>query len=263
MIQLSQTENGLDGVTSLATAVGSRSKGRRRVRWTQQGPRGRRVHSRPSDFRRISFEQVSDRSNEVRTYGQSFSRLSATLKAKDPYTWNHSLRVGAFSSGIARVLGLAGDQIALIRRAGELHDIGKIEVPVELLRKAGQLTFSEYLRVMEHPVIGEGLVKPLVPEGSIITTAVRWHHARFDGQGGPTYMCGEKIPMAARIVSVADAFDAMTSTRPYRIALSLDTALSELNEHSGSQFDPDCVDALRDLYQSHTGAAISRAAIPA
>ncbi len=263
MIQPSKTAIERERCTSLSTLTESRPiKGRRR-RWGSKKIGVRAAGPVTSGPRKLallgSVPMSKQRDDEV----SPFKSLSAALRAKDPYTWNHSLRVGAFAGGIARVLGMAEDQISLIRCAGELHDIGKIGVPLELLRKAGQLTCNEYLRVMEHPIIGEGMVAQLVPQGSPITAAVRWHHTRYDGCGAPHHMRGAQIPLAARIVAVADAFDAMTSTRPYRIALSLDTALAELTDHAGSQFDPECVRALRDLYRTRSAVELRGVAVPA
>ena len=193
----------------------------------------------------------------------AFRAVAAALKAKDPYTWGHSMRVGAYAGGIARILGVGSEQIAQIRIAGELHDVGKIGVPERLLGKNSRLTANEYRQVMEHPAIGEQILRPLLPDGHLILGAVRWHHARFDGQGSSENRSGDDIPLAARIVAVADAFDAMTSARPYRNPLPLDVALTELDDNAGSQFDPACVLALRGLYPTRTAAGSLELAVPA
>ncbi len=185
------------------------------------------------------------------------------LRAKDPSTWGHSMRVSAYASGIARVLGLGEERIALIRTAGELHDIGKIGVPDCLLRKSGRLTAHEYQRVMEHPMIGVRILRPLLPENHLIMGAVRWHHERVDGRGSPDGLRGDQMPLAARIVAVADAFDAMTSARPYRAPLRLDAALVELRDNADTQFDGICVRALCELFATRSVVADLPGAVPA
>ncbi len=181
-------------------------------------------------------------------------QLLHSLKTKDRYTWAHSRRVGAYAAGIARRLELRSCDVSRMRLAGELHDIGKLGVSSDLLRKQGALTDQEYAMVMEHPVIGERMLRRLFPRGSFVLTVVRWHHERVDGRGIPDGLMGNEIPLSARIVCVADAFDAMTSARSYRAPLALDFALDELEENAGSQFDVECVFAMRCLFASRPEA---------
>lgn len=169
--------------------------------------------------------------------------LARTLEAKDPYTWGHSGRVSDYSVRIAQRLGLGPRWCAVVALGAELHDIGKIGVPLEILQRPGPLTPLEHRRVMEHTVIGERMLRPLLPGHSEVLAVVRWHHERFDGQGLPDGLAGARIPLGARIVAVADAFDAMTSVRPYRAPRSLDAALGELDASAGTQLDPRCVEA--------------------
>ncbi len=175
---------------------------------------------------------------------QAFQSLVQALRAKDPYTASHSLRVSAYSKAMAQEMKLAGDITRQIELGGELHDVGKIGVPERLLAKNGPLLEREYRQVMQHTLVGVTILAPLLAEYPTVLEVVRSHHERFDGGGGPDRLRGDEIPLAARIVAVADAFDAMTSTRPYRESMTAHAALDELRKKSGLQFDPRCVRAL-------------------
>lgn len=170
--------------------------------------------------------------------------LVQALRAKDPYTASHSLRVGAYSKAMAQEMKLASDITRQIELGGELHDVGKIGVPERLLTKNRPLLEREYSQVMQHTLMGVTILAPLLAEYPTVLEVVRSHHERFDGGGGPDRLRGDGIPLAARIVAVADAFDAMTSTRPYREPMTAHAALDELRENAGLQFDPRCVRAL-------------------
>jgi len=170
--------------------------------------------------------------------------LELALQAKDPSTMAHSGRVRRFAVAMARELGqstLVAQEIAL---AAELHDIGKIGVPDELLHKAGPLNAEECCRVLEHTIIGARILDPLLGNHPLVIAVVRWHHEWADGTGYPDGLRAEQVPLAARIVGVADAFDAMTSERPYRAAFTPKAAARELVRCSGTQFDRRCVQAL-------------------
>ena len=181
--------------------------------------------------------------------------LAHDLQAKDPYTAGHSLRVAAVAEAMAHELGLTSHEILQIGFSAELHDIGKIGVPETLLHKKARLSADEYAIVMRHTVVGEEIVAPLVH--ATVRHVVRWHHEHVDGSGGPDGLFGDEIPLAARIVAVADAFDAMTTARPYRRALRVDETLAELRADSGSYFDPMCVDLLTELLRIPNEAAIA------
>jgi len=168
--------------------------------------------------------------------------LAQALEEKDKYLRGHSLRVAEYAVSIARSVGLDDNTIDAISLGGHLHDIGKIGVSEEVLNKAGKLTDTEYRYIMEHPVIGDRILRPLLRDAPIVLAVVRSHHEHFDGKGLPDHLAGDTIPMAARIVSVADAFDAMTSERPYRHSLSVERALLELRTQRGVQWDPVAVD---------------------
>ncbi|AEG16810.1 diguanylate cyclase and metal dependent phosphohydrolase [Desulfofundulus kuznetsovii DSM 6115] len=160
------------------------------------------------------------------------------LHMRDQYTYYHSERVVRYTQIIAREMGLSPDEARMLRIGAVLHDIGKVCVPPEILTKEGPLTPEEWEEVKKHPQHGVGILAPFSLPAPVIEI-VRHHHERYDGTGYPAGLKGEKIPFPARIVSVADAFDAMIVDRPYRRALSLPAALEELRRCGKSQFDPE------------------------
>jgi putative nucleotidyltransferase with HDIG domain len=168
--------------------------------------------------------------------------LSLAIEAKDNYTRGHSERVAEYSFAIARRLKLPEDQVETIRYMALLHDIGKIGIEEYILNKSGQLTNEEYARIKEHAVIGSNIVKEVEQLGDAYLS-VRHHHERFDGAGYPDGLKGDEIPLGARIIAVADTFDAMTSERIYRKGLSSDNAIAELQRVMGRQLDPSVVKA--------------------
>ena len=170
------------------------------------------------------------------------SGLMALLHGKDPSTHRHSQRVGELSARTAAQLDLGPDQIAKIRRAALLHDIGKVAVPRALLRERGALDADQTRIMRRHAVLGQAiLVEAGLPEEA---AWVRHHHERPDGLGYPDGLRGAAIPLASRIIRVADALEAMTSDRPYRRAGSVAQALAELERHAGTEFDRGCLAAL-------------------
>jgi putative nucleotidyltransferase with HDIG domain len=171
--------------------------------------------------------------------------LAAALDARDPYTAGHSERVSALSVLIARQLSLSEAEVDIIRLGALLHDIGKIGVADHILRKPGALSADEFEQIRRHPGLGARILRK-VPFLEPHLAIVELHHERPDGKGYPFGLLGDNIPLDARIVHVADAFDAMTSARAYRPARAASVALVELQRYSGSQFDPASVDALRD-----------------
>ncbi len=182
--------------------------------------------------------------------------LVFALEAKDAYTRGHSMRVANYSVEIARALGLDKDLIDTIALGAELHDVGKIGVSESVLHKAGKLSDAEYRHIMEHTVIGARILGPLMRDAPGALSIVRSHHERLDGTGFPDSLKGDQIPFEARLVSVADAFDAMTSVRPYRPSLSVKHAMRELEEGQGVQFDPQVVKAFLKAYAEGTSLPI-------
>ena len=173
----------------------------------------------------------------------SIQSLAQALEVKDPYTRGHSVRVSVYSSVVARALALDGDVVRQVELGGQLHDIGKIGVRESVLNKPGKLTADEYDHIMTHPVVGWRILSPLLSDAPLALNVVRSHHERFDGKGVPDGLSGEGIPIEARIAAVADAFDAMTSARPYRGYMAAADAVAEVQRNAGTQFDPRVVAA--------------------
>lgn len=172
--------------------------------------------------------------------------LTTALEAKDPYTHGHSTRVEHLATKTAHRLDLPDDEVETLKLAASLHDVGKIRVPSRVLRKPGRLTDDERALVQEHSVVGAWMVSRGVQNATVVE-AIRHHHERWDGRGYPDGLEGSTIPMFARIIAVVDAYDAMTSTRPYRPSLDRSEALQELRVEAGNQFDPIVVDAFLEL----------------
>ncbi|RJQ41807.1 MAG: response regulator [Gaiellales bacterium] len=187
-------------------------------------------------------ETVKERTDELReTFVGAMSSLAEALDAKDPYTNGHSKRVTEISVVLATELGLDESQIEKIRMAGDLHDIGKIGIPEAILNKRGKLSDEEFECVKSHSERGEKIIEPFIRDATV-RAIIRHHHERFSGGGYPDGKAGEDIPLGSRIMAVADAYDAMTSDRSYRKAMSPDNAKAQLMANRGSQFDPEIVD---------------------
>ncbi len=168
--------------------------------------------------------------------------LAAAVDAKDPYTRGHSQRVAGYAVAIAAALGFQDADVERIRLAGQLHDVGKIGVPDAVLMKSGGLDDAEFALLRQHAVIGERMLSA-VPSLQDILPAVRHHHEHYDGRGYPDGLAGDALPADAAILAVADAFDAMTSSRTYRAALSAVDARGRVRAGSGTQFAPRVVAA--------------------
>ena len=168
---------------------------------------------------------------------QMVHALANTIDAKDSYTNGHSTRVAKYSVMIAEIMGYTGEKLEQVQYAALLHDIGKIGIPREIINKPSRLTDEEYAVIKSHPVIG-GKILEEITEIPDIAVGARWHHERFDGKGYPDGLMGMEIPELARIIGVADAYDAMTSKRSYRDVLPQEVVLGEIEKGKGSQFDP-------------------------
>lgn len=192
-------------------------------------------------FARIRTRQYLQKQQEAqKIIDQTFSTFAKIIDAKDPYTNGHSQRVALYSRELARRLGLSEDDQQNIYYAGMLHDIGKIGIPDSILNKKGALTAEERCIVESHVTIGGEILEsftaiPCIRDGA------RYHHERYDGRGYSCGLCKEDIPLFARIICVADCFDAMSSERCYRPKMKSDAIIRELQEGSGSQFDPTIV----------------------
>ena len=173
---------------------------------------------------------------------EAIESLNATVDAKDPYTAGHSARVQGIALAVAAELGLSSEQLDAIRFGGLFHDIGKIAVPDRILTKPGVLDREEYAAIRCHPADGAAIVSHFSRLRDAVPI-IRHHHERWDGEGYPERLAGDAIPQEACIVGLADAWDAMTTDRPYRLALSVDEAAAEVRRCRGTQFSPTVVDA--------------------
>jgi len=168
--------------------------------------------------------------------------LAATVDAKDHYTYGHSRKVSKYAVALAKAIGLPQDRVATIRAAGLLHDIGKVGIPDSILNKKGPLTEEEWEPVREHPKLGVEILRHIIDLANCLP-AILHHHEYYDGSGYPSGLKGDSIPIEARILAIADAYDAITSPRPYHEQLPPEEALNELKRCTGTQFDPELVDA--------------------
>jgi HD-GYP domain-containing protein (c-di-GMP phosphodiesterase class II) len=167
--------------------------------------------------------------------------LASTIEARDPYTYGHSRKVRAYAVSLAEALELPADKVAVVSHAALLHDIGKIGILDGILNKAGRLDDQEMELIKTHPNLSRTIVGH-IPSLTPCLPAILHHHERWDGNGYPSGLAGEAIPIEARILTIADTFDAMTSLRPYRSPLSPDEAIEELKRCAGSQFDPELIE---------------------
>lgn len=180
--------------------------------------------------------------------------FSAALEARDPYLRGHSTRVTSYAEGMALALGWEGRRLETLRLGGSLHDVGKIAVNEAILHKPGTLTGEEVAQIRVHPVAGAKLIQDMADLQPALPYVLH-HHERWDGHGYPHRLKGHRIPLEARVLGIADAFDAMTSARPYRPALSVDEALAELVDGAGSQFDPVLAETFVTCWRSGAIAA--------
>jgi putative nucleotidyltransferase with HDIG domain len=187
-------------------------------------------------------------------YRETLASLSNALEAKDRYTSEHTEEVVRLAVSVAAELGLEGELVRNVELGAVLHDIGKVRVPESILNKPGPLDDDEWAIMKTHPEVGERILRPIHSLRAILPI-VRHHHERWDGGGYPDGLIERAIPTGARIVTVCDAYRAMTENRPYRKALSHDRAREELERGSGHQFDPDCVAALLRVLMLRTATS--------
>ncbi|NPA91049.1 MAG: HD-GYP domain-containing protein [Chloroflexi bacterium] len=169
-------------------------------------------------------------------------KMADVIDRRDPYTAGHSIRVADLAARIAIEMGLPWEEVETIRAAARVHDLGKIEIDSIVLNKPGRLDDREWELMRRHPIVGAEIISRF-PEFARGADYIRYHHERWDGKGYPYGLKGEEIPLGARIIAVADSYDAMTTDRPYRRALSRDVVVAELKRGAGVQWDPRVVAA--------------------
>ncbi len=210
---------------------------------------------RESQRQKQHLEGIVDmQSNRLRhTFFSAITSLARTLEARDAYTSGHSLRVRKYAMHLAHHIGLDHRNKKRLSLAAKLHDIGKVGLAEGILNKPAKLSEKEFDLVKEHPVIGERILKPII-RNRLVLSAIRSHHERFDGTGYPDGLSGEQIPFLGRMITVADCYDAMTSSRAYRGALSKDDALGILEDGVAKQFDPHLVPPFIRMIRKETVA---------
>lgn len=189
------------------------------------------------------YEEISE------LFMHTVEALASAIDAKDPYTYGHSRRVARLSAAICEELGMSKKETRHVELAAILHDIGKIGTPESILQKPGRLEPEEMERVMEHPTQGAHILSNIVEFRDVIRW-IRHHHEWYDGKGYPDHIAAELIPIEARVISVADTFDAMTSNRPYRKGMPSAEAIKIMEEFAGTQFDPGVLDTFKKVYIS-------------
>ena len=199
---------------------------------------------------RLTFQAERARRQQIQqAYLETIRMLAAAVEARDPYTGGHISRVTRLCLTIARRLGWHSEQLSQVEMGAILHDIGKINIDDAILRKPAKLSDEEWAQMRQHPEIGSQILRgisflePVVPY-------VRHHHERFDGTGYPDGLVGENIPIGGRLIAVADAFDAMTSDRPYHPGMPFPPAVAEICRMAGRQFDPVIVRAFVEAYEA-------------
>ncbi|MFC1956706.1 HD domain-containing phosphohydrolase [Chloroflexota bacterium] len=203
----------------------------------------RRLQMEVRDYQHNLEQKVEEQAKKIRNaFFNAITALAYALEAKDSYTSGHSQRVSEISAAIARELGLSQENTNKIELAGRVHDVGKIGVKESVLNKPSGLTDEEFQHIKYHPEAGERILAPIVEDEGILQI-VRHHHERYDGNGYPDGFSGDQIPLGARILAVADSYDAMISERPYGGAMSVEKACAEIEWGRNSQFDPEVAGA--------------------
>ncbi len=209
--------------------------------------RKKSIERQLQDYQMNLEKKVKEQTDLINSmYVRSIDALIKALEAKDFYTRGHSQRVTMYSVAIGKSMHLPEEQIELLRQAAVLHDLGKIGVREEILNKPGKLTEEEFKEITLHPEVAIRILEP-IPFFRPLLPAILHHHERFDGRGYPRGLAGNDIPMESRIMAIADTFDAMTSTRAYRNALSLEAANAEILRCSAAQFDPEIVPVFMEV----------------
>ena len=221
--------------------------------------------SRPVDRTELlarvrSLLKLKQRTDELERAESVLFSLARSIEGKDPYTHGHCERLAEYSACLAEHLGLPVEQITALRRAGVVHDIGKIAVPDAILLKPGRLTAEEWTIIREHPVVGERICAPL-KSFRLVLPIIRYHHEKLDGSGYPDGLRGEAIPVTARVLQIVDVYDALTTDRPYKNAFSIPEALRTITQEvAKGWWDPHIFDQFAQLVRSGTAGFLSRSA---
>lgn len=205
----------------------------------------------------VFHENVARLSEQRAFFFGTLSALTASIDAKDRYTFGHSERVALLAAQAAQAVGMSRELVEQYHIAGLVHDVGKIGIPEAVLTKAGKLTDEEFAQIKRHPDIGYGILKDIPSMGPALP-GVLHHHERWDGRGYPRRLAGNDIPLIGRILALADTFDAMSSNRSYRPASPREQVLAEIKRCAGSQFDPALVPMFLALDFRHFDAALAR-----
>ena len=211
--------------------------------WAKEYGKNRVRSYRPDVIELAELKRLASGPDRAARFRAAAS-LARAVDARDVYTGSHSQRVAELAARMARRLGLPDEEVELTRLAASLHDLGKLAIPEEILRKPGPLTEPERMVLERHPQIGFRMLESLGVDP--VADWVLHHHERWDGSGYPDGLPGDQIPLGARIIFVADAYDAMTSERVYRRRVLPEQAIAELQRCAGTQFDPEIVDAMAD-----------------
>jgi putative two-component system response regulator len=221
--------------------------------------------SRPLDRTELlarvrSLLKLKQRTDELERAESVLFSLARSIEGKDPYTHGHCERLSDYSTRLGEHLGLSEDQLIALRRAGIVHDVGKIAVPDAILLKPGSLTADEWKLIREHPVVGERICAPL-KSFRFVLPIIRNHHEKFDGSGYPDGLRGEEIPVTARVLQVVDVYDALTTDRPYKKAFSITDALQTMKEEvAKGWWDPHIFDQFERLVRTGAADFLSRGA---
>ena len=221
--------------------------------------------SRPVDRTELlarvrSLLKLKQRTDELERAESVLFTLARSIEGKDPYTHGHCERLSEYSARLGEHLGFSEDQIIALRRAGVVHDVGKIAVPDAILLKPGKLTAEEWMLIYEHPVVGERICEPL-KSFRLVLPIIRHHHEKFDGSGYPDRLRGEAIPVTARVLQIVDVYDALTTERPYKHAFSITDALQTMKQEVGKGWwDPHIFHQFEQLVRSGAADFLSRGA---